>query len=412
MIGSTPVLHALGSGPIRLVVVGALASSVGFSRGSTGQATTAGGNWQSHAPDVPRFNGAARRLMVEGQRTNGVRNPHFLGAVAGDNTAGNPGTPPANMSMTPGGGLRVVGLGTEDGAGYVDLRVVGSIAGAGSWFFNFDAAGGIAAAAGEVRTVSCEIRALSGSYPAGQIRLQAGYPGSTDQQGPDIRAAIGAAPVRYSFASAAGAGTSSIVPALRFVVGSTPVDITLRLRFPQCEAGAFMSSPILPATGAQGAATRAADLGVFGLPAAHQQRGALVGSFMLPQAASSAAHQTLFALDDGTLNNCFGLRNNAGGLAILPMRVASGAETVGTTVGTIAAGSVFRAAMAWDSSGIAACVNGGAVQTISGANPAVTRLLLGQGRLDLASALFGEIWWLDLHATRLPDATLQTLTNL
>ncbi len=90
--GSSPFFGA------RLVQPGAIAggSVVTFSRSqvsSFSTATNATGSLVEYAADVPRFNGSSTRLLIEGQRTNSLRNPRLEGGVAGS-----PGTYPTNVS--------------------------------------------------------------------------------------------------------------------------------------------------------------------------------------------------------------------------------------------------------------------------------------------------------------------------
>ncbi|WP_376088643.1 hypothetical protein ACE7GA_16500 [Roseomonas sp. CCTCC AB2023176] len=91
----------------------------------------------------------------------------------------------------------------------------------------------------------------------------------------------------------------------------------------------------------------------------------------------------------------------------------SGGSTAATlTGGTVAAGTAFRAALAWGPGGTALCVTGGAVQMSAAVPPAgATRLLIGHASAALNRALHGEVERLELYPARLPDSSLLALAN-
>jgi hypothetical protein len=103
-------------------------------RASVGNAADASGNWKSFATNVPRI--TSRGMLVEEARTNAIRNNSMQGAVVGS-----PGTLPTNWSYNPaitGVTCSVVGLGTESGIDYIDLRFNGVASGVGNLNVAFD----------------------------------------------------------------------------------------------------------------------------------------------------------------------------------------------------------------------------------------------------------------------------------
>ena len=85
-----------GRGRQFLVAPSVLSNPLTLSRAQTGgvQSSAIADNGSSvalYGADTPRFTGSAQRLLIEGQRTNSIRNPRCEGAVAGT-----PGTAPTN----------------------------------------------------------------------------------------------------------------------------------------------------------------------------------------------------------------------------------------------------------------------------------------------------------------------------
>ena len=79
---------------------------------------------------APRFDhnpttGESLGLLVEGQRTNSIRNNTMVGAVAGT-----PGTVPVNWTAGGNAALsrEIVGTGIENGISYIDIRFFGTVA--------------------------------------------------------------------------------------------------------------------------------------------------------------------------------------------------------------------------------------------------------------------------------------------
>ena len=364
---------------------------------------------QIFAADVPRFVGPAKRLLVEGQRTNSYRNPRGEGAGSGWPTYWGFGSARGMALVSsetitrdgrPGARIRVAGTPTA-GFTAISPEVAGVAAAAGQQWTNST---WCAQVAGEVaismnprtlpRDASNAVISLGGNNLSAQVALT-----NTPQL---IKHTPGVMPTN----------TANILLQFEFLglTAGVPADFTVDILGAQMEMGAFASSLVLPAVGAPAISSRAADLSTFVLPTAQAAQGTLVATMMLSQAAPAAGSNGLLAIMGATDADRFILRNAAGSSSISAIKRVAGATTGSATLGTMIPGTPFRVAVAWDATAYYACLNGGAVLTIGGANPAVSQIAIGQDGLTSGTAAFGEIGPLDLYPARLPDAALQTLT--
>ncbi|MBO1080742.1 phage head spike fiber domain-containing protein [Roseomonas haemaphysalidis] len=401
-----------GGGAALRVLGAAYPGRLATTRGGSALVQDADGSFQPAAADTPRFSGAARRLLVEGTRSNAIRNPRAEGA-----TSGTPGTMPANWSMATLGGVSasVAGVGTELGLPYVDLRYTGTPSASGYLVILPEPITTIAAAAGQVWTASVFLRLVAGSL-AGidtfrcrvQERLPAAGPATDSFVSP------GAMPQRVSItrtlteSSVATIGFS-ILPA---VVAGAAVDFTLRVSAPQVELAAFASSPVLPPPGTPAASTRAADLPLWAPPGGFGTQGTLVVRAVLPQIAPFGASQGLWQLDDGTDQNRLQLRNTSAGSAITGVVDVGGSTVATLSGGNMAVGQPFRAAFAWAPGDQALCLSGGTLQSAAAAlPPGLARLLVGHASGQLNRAAHGEVELVEYRPSRVPNALLQALAN-
>ncbi|WBV44149.1 hypothetical protein [Pseudoroseomonas cervicalis] len=390
------------------------------SRTGTAMAQNAAGAWQAVAADTPRFHGTARRLLVELARDNLIRNPRTEGSVAGT-----PGTPPTfygvagstvNLTRT------ILGAGSEDGVPYFEMRLSGTPNATTSYRLALEGVSTSAPAAfGQSWALSVFLRLTGGALPAAggpQLVLIERDAAGAALGTPQISSSLvpGGGPLvaqRFVLGiTAAQAATALLTPELRFPLqNGVPVDFTYRIGAPQLEQGRNASSLILPPAGAPAAASRAAERISWSPAGGFGPQGTLVIQAMLPQTALFGEHQGLFQLDDGSDANRILLRNTSGGATLFGV-VDSGGSTLATlSGGSIAAGAVFRAALAWGPGDQALCLNGGTVQGAAAALPAgLTRLLVGHGSTLLNRAANGEIALLDYRPTRLSNAMLQALT--
>jgi hypothetical protein len=236
------------------------------------RATALGANgmaWLESGADAPRFHGAAGRLLVEGQRTNLIRNPRGEGVAPGTRAPGAQTDPATNWRLVNrGSGLSLdVSAISADGMTGLRLRYHGTTgASPATETLEFDTRNGIAAPAGTVLTGSFLWRLAAGTLPQGGF-----------QMGPRIvtlNASAAFVDLAYSPAAhpdatlrrsahtmTAGAGVVNAVVGMHLQTfpASTALDFTIDVFWPQLEAAPFASTPILPPAGTPGASTRGAD---------------------------------------------------------------------------------------------------------------------------------------------------------
>jgi hypothetical protein len=241
------------------------AELVTFTRTSDGTATNSSGNLIVVPANMPRFDhdpmtGESLGLLVEEQRSNGIRNNTMVGAVAGT-----PGTLPTNWGISGLGTLtqQIIGIGSINGIAYIDVRVSGTSS-TSQFTIRLDSATAISATNGQTWTVSSWLAVVGGSltnigagglgwliYDSGAGFL-GGSPGSVPLNNTSTL-------MRLSYTGQiTTANTAFIQPQIFFLCSSgAAIDITLRIGLPQLEQGAFTTS-VIPTSGA--AATRAADV--------------------------------------------------------------------------------------------------------------------------------------------------------
>jgi hypothetical protein len=213
--------------------------------------------------DVPRIDfrnadgtlNSCPRLLLEPQRTNGIRNSTMVGAVAGS-----PGTIPTNWKVLAGSGLTrtVVGIGTENGLPYIDLRYNGIASGTGE-LLGFEQDTQIAASNGQSWSLSCYVKIISGT--ANSFSLN--WSERNALAGFLVGAVVTISPTstlqRFTLSGTltGGATVAAVQPFIRAVVtiGAT-YDFTIRIAAPQMELGAYDTTWV-PTTTA--AVTRLAD---------------------------------------------------------------------------------------------------------------------------------------------------------
>lgn len=406
-----------GVGGRRLVGPAMLAGAGGsFARASAATLWDAAGALAEAGVGVPRFGGAARRLAIEGQATNQCPNPRLEGAAAGT-----PGTPPASFLtfLNNGTGLsrQIVGVGTEDGIPFVEVRVSGT---APSNTFPsvapVPASNSIVAAQGQVWAFGILARLVAGSLAGVTATMVLGQrdAGNTTYLGyVTATPAITGAPLRSQRLAVMGtlnqAGVGYVHPYLQFTVGSgQTVDFTLRVGLPQVERN-LLSSVVLPAAGAPAATTRAADALAWplaGLGLGTGRRGTLRGRFVVPQQAPAAFPLALFQVDDGSGNdnNRLFARVTVGGTSLQALVTSGGVNGPNTAGRTVPIGGAFTAECAWDADAgrLALRLDGGAVAAAAGqAFPASFATLRVGNTATLGAPLSGDVEWLEVLPVRL-----------
>ena len=358
---------------------------------------------------------APRGLMLEGSRSNYVRNSVLAGAVVGS-----PGTFPTNMARNVGSGITidVAAVGTEFGMSYIDLRVYGTASGSSGVSLQFETNTGIAAANGQYRNISCYVKKVSGSTANIDIirlnALEKNSGGTTlvTNYGPNIFSSVTSAIYRaeYTFQCTGGATVAYEKPLLEFAfTNGAVIDLTIRVYQPQEElvnnASDCASSPILTSGAAY---NRVAEYGaVTGLSWINQTNGALVITALSPNGTTSlSSTQPIVTLDDGTAANRHLVGRYTNKVAGITT-VSSSTTGNPTLPATWDANTVLKQAYSFALNDFRAA-GGGTLSTAdtSGAMPTgITRLLLGN------SSFNGWLKEICYYSKKLPDFKLQSLTR-
>jgi hypothetical protein len=215
-----------------------------WSRNSVANRTQSDGTIAQVAANVPRLSymyGSCPALLLEPQRTNSIRNSSMVGAVAGS-----PGTLPTNWtSITSGLTFSVVGVGTENGLPYVDVRLNGTATGTGA-SLRFDANTQIVASNGQTWASSFWIKSISSTSPplnyantAIESTAAGGFVASNSQV-----LTITSTLTRNTFIrTIASATTERIINGIFFsLTNGAFYDFTIRIAAPQMELGAFATT--------------------------------------------------------------------------------------------------------------------------------------------------------------------------
>jgi hypothetical protein len=407
---SFPLLGTLGGGSALRVQGPDNPGRIAFTRPSAAMTPADNAGFIAAATDTPRFSGITRRLLVEGARTNMVRNPRFEGAA--------PGANPAYATLISNGNgvsLVILGTGAEGGMPYVDLLFSGTAAGNGVLIPTFESTAGIPAATGQTWTAGLYIRQVSGTAGRVTSRVEVRPSDAANsvlggfQGGDMVSTAIWARMTVTGQLTASGAAYVRLNWRISYTAGVAYNEV-IRIAFPSMELAPFASTPMLPPAGAPAAAERAADVPAWSPPGGFGTQGTVVVKAMLPQLAVFGASQGLWQIDDGTDQNRLQLRNTSAGSAITGVVDINGVTVATLSPGNMAPGTPFRAAFAWAAGDQALCLGGGAVQTATAALPAgLARMLLGHASTQLNRAAFGEIELVDYAPTRLPNAFLQAM---
>ncbi|MFG1413981.1 hypothetical protein V5G24_23040 [Xanthobacter sp. VTT E-85241] len=191
--------------------------------------------------------------------------------------------------------------------------------------------------------------------------------------------------------------------------GSLTLTVTGNVQFANLEAGPFASSYI-PTTSI--AATRAADIAVITNVAAigyNQNDGGIVLSATLA-GTDTAMNQRFVHIDDGTNNNRMTITKGSGPANLVESVVVGGAAS---SIGSFMAptvGQELRIGLTYDAVGIAGSVNGSSVLSGGTSSPkGITALRIGSS--IAGEYLFGWVAYLQYYSYRLPNSTLQQLTQ-
>lgn len=379
-----------------------------------------GFNWNTFAADVPRFVGTARRLLIGGQRTNGIRNPRFLGTVAGS-----PGTLPTNSSLSSAAGLsrEIVGVFTEYNVTYIRFRITGTHLGV-TEALALDFLPDINSIAGFTQGVfastSMFVRLAAGSLPAssGGVRLvieERDASSTVSFRSNNITITGALQRYSYSVSAANGASLNARGRLWVYINPGAVCDFTLDIGWPQTEIGSITSTPILPAPNTSLESTRGGDFitasgSKFSSLFPNLTSGTIFACFNI-QNVTSSEFQNLIQVDNGTGANRYLLRLDPSVAEIRLYRVTNGAGSSAQSGGVAVSGNTFAVGMTFDTvagtSNIS--VNGAAVVGQSSGPTSVNILRIGSS--INTQNLFGEISFLRTLPFAVSNSELQSYTS-
>lgn len=396
----------VGAGWLHPAITFARASAAALLRSTDGALVEVGNN-------VPRFD-PDLGLLITGQRQSFITNSRWEGTLPGA-----PGTLPSNSGtfIAPTGITRqVIGVVTTNGIPEFQLRFSGTPNSGGEISFYPPVAGYVAVSPGNLVTAGVRARIAGGSLAnvAGtSIRVLEYLGGSYVREG---GTATNLTSVQQPFQRVHTVGASVdnvlIVYSLNGVAGQ-PLDITIGWALPDIALAPFAApySPILPPINTPGVTTRLADnltapLASLGIPAS----GActIVGTFVLPQLASSLAQQFLLQIEQDGNNRIF-VRNTAGTNTVTLQRVTGGAFAEISTPVVVAANTPIKIALSNDGAGRASLsVDGSSVRAVSGVAP--NFWLLNPGSYGTSNSLNGYIRRISYLPRPTADADLPALS--
>jgi hypothetical protein len=344
------------------------------------------------------------RLLLEPQRTNSIRNSTMVGAVAGS-----PGTTPTNWENAATAGLTssVVGIGTESGLQYIDLRFNGTASSTviSIWF---ETTTQIAAVTGQTWTNSIYTKVISGSALGYQLTSrEQSVAGTTLRTGSQSITPTSTLQ-RFTYTRTNdGIGTAFVRPSMWITLTSgAAYDFTIRIAAPQMELGAYATT-FIPTTTA--AVTRLADAasktGVSSLIG--QTEGTLFVEVVIGFLPSTFAD--IFGLGEFAENVFIRLNSSN---QIQAVCTKAGTVTVLAQSSTITTGT-YKIAFAYKNGDFALRINNNTTLTSTSTNVLPTSLAkINFGSIIRGAAFEGQFAQSALSPTRLTNAQLAQITTL
>lgn len=205
-------------------------------------------------PRVDYSDGSAS-LLLEPQRTNGIRNSTMVGA-----TVGVSGNNPTNWGALSTAGLtyEITSIGIENGLNYIDYKFSGTATGAIVRFL-FEGTSQIVASNGQTWTPSVYAKIINGSFDSSFVGFVQRDSGGSSLGIPYQQITLTSILSRVSTTQTISqALTAYAQPLLDFYVTSgQSYNFTVRIAQPQMELGAYVTTPIF--TYGSAAVTRLAD---------------------------------------------------------------------------------------------------------------------------------------------------------
>jgi hypothetical protein len=381
-----------------------------FSRASTATRTNSAGTIVDVATGVPRIHyrnadgslSSTGRLLLEPQRTNSIRNSTMVGAVAGT-----PGTLPTNWANVNAGLTRtVVGVGTENGLPYVDVRFNGT-ASATNLSLRFEGNTQVAASNGQTWTNATYIKRVAGDVLTGVLGFSLRDSGGGSIANVTSNITLSQTLQRFSVTQTISAPTTAfIIPLFDFNVniGQT-YDFTIRIAAPQMELGANASTYIPTATTA---VTRVPEAAFKS--SVSNLIGQTEGTFYIDLQFSNLSSRAIFSVDTGSTTNFIASTATATGLVRLIV-ASAGVSTTLITTSAVSVGS-HKIAFAYKAGQFAIYIDGVQAGTSTATNFPVGTL----SQIILANASYGtlndSVKQAALFTRRLTNAELAAITTL
>lgn len=258
--------------------------------------------WQTFNANTPRFVSPAGGLLIEGQRTNGIRNPRGEGATLG--VIGSGGVVPTNWTLSTGGvSCEIISQFIENGVDVIRMRFSG-VAEVNQMILEFEATNTVVALPSQPWTASLFFRVVAAPLP-GNYNFRCVSRINTSPQGiVNYAFTPNGTLARYSqtHITASDPLINRISWGFRsgFVVGQS-YDFTIDIGWPQTEQGEFVSSPILPPPGTLAGTTRGADIvtAPFATLFPNNQLSLLMAT-TIGQGTPQTTRQTLIQVDAGS----------------------------------------------------------------------------------------------------------------
>jgi len=260
------------------------------------------------------------------------------------------------------------------------------------------------AKAGTSSSIQAELRGAAGSSPDGTFDLSTGVatvaPGAT---GSPIVSMVSVGNGWYRCAVTKTSTSTSFI----FIIGqfTSVIGNTVYLWGAQLEAGSFATSYIPTAASAVARSADSATMTGANFSSWYNQtQGTLLAQFAGPASGTCG----IVSVDDDTANEQ--IRLITSGTDPKFDVTDGGSPQADIDVGTVASGTSYKFAGAFNVNDFAACIGGGVVGTdTSGTLPTVDRMRIGS--TQAGNVLNGHIASIAYYNTRLPNATLQSLTT-
>lgn len=400
-------------------------SIINFSRVGNAYYINSRGYYVAAATNVPRFDydsvstfsPSIKGLLIEGSRTNYIRNNTMQGSVPGT-----PGTTPTNWSIVaPGLTTSISGVGQYKGINYIDLLFTGTSSSTNASVY-FDTSSGISAVNNQTWSSSLWIELLSGSFAnvTSVIPTIMVFDGSalvlSTINGADYRSRINSTELKKIDSPLSITGVASAAyarPLLRFNwTSSNTVNFAVRIGLPQLEIGPKATSTIPTSTIA---VTRNLETATINTSYSwfNSSEGILFAEYVSPSVGTSNSATVVALRPTGDTSNnstieIIARESSTGFLVNSSGTISASFESSG-----VSNGSIVKAALGFKSNDFSAANNGilvGADATLPGGLPtSIDKLRLGYN--NTTDQFNGWIRKIGVFNYKLSNSVIQNVTS-